>query len=158
MHHPLLFSADLDYPLGSGPAVYRDLVEALDKLLKQEADHPDLLGKLDEMRRDGDDEPSLPVNIENVIIQSERDRKALVGAKPRYPKLSAFIRGIKSSHGVSETTTALIERLQNEAREWKHRERVLRSRLADRELALEDARRDLLEARKEAKRWRDKAA
>ncbi|MEO9229923.1 MAG: hypothetical protein ABI216_13415 [Devosia sp.] len=156
MHHPLLISADLDFPLGSGPPVYRDLVDAVDALLKGEADHPDLLGKLDEMRADEDSHARLPVNLENVVIQSRRDRKALVGKSPRYPKLARFIRDIKPSHGVSETTSALIDRLQEEAREWKQRERVLRSKLAELGLALTNARRDTQDALQEAKRWRAK--
>ena len=82
MHHPLLISADLDFPLGAGPPVYRDLVDAVDALLRGEPDHRDLLGKLDEMRADGDEDARLPVNIENVVIQSGRDRKALVRAIP----------------------------------------------------------------------------
>lgn len=157
MHHPLLQSADLDHPLGTGPAVYRDLVEALDALLKGEPDHPDLLGKLDEMRVDGENEPRLPVNIENVTVQARRNRKAIVGRRPRYPKLARLIREIRPSLGVSETTTNLIKRLQHEAREWRQRERVLRSRLAEQALRLADAQRDLVEAQREAARWRRKA-
>ncbi|NJR80273.1 hypothetical protein [Sphingomonas corticis] len=156
MHHPLLISADLDFPLGSGPAVYRDLVDAVDALLRGEPDHRDLLGKLDEMRADGDEDARLPVNIENIVIQSGRDRKALVGKTPRYPKLARFIRDIRPTHGVSQNTSALIERLQEEAREWKQRERVLRSKLAEKDLQLASARREALDSAAEAKRWRTK--
>lgn len=157
MYHHLLTQARLDYPLGTGSAVYQKFVEATDALLKGEPDHPDLLAELDEMLSSGDDDPRLPVNLVNVVIQSRCDRKGIIGKNPRYPLLSAFIRGIKSTHGVSQTTTALIDRLQEETREWKQRERVLRSKLAEKALELNDVRRDLVDAREKMARMKASA-
>ena len=152
MYHHLLTHALLDHPLGTGSATYQAFVDATDTLLKGEPDHPDLLAALEELESKGEEDPVLPVNLVNVVIQSGKDRKGIIGKKPRYPLLSAFIRGIKSTHGVSQTTTALIDRLQEETKAWKQRERVLRSRLAEKALELADARRDLVDARERAAR------
>jgi len=153
MYHPLLERAELDYPLGGGTKVYRKLIEATDRLLKGEFEHPDLLGKRDTMSATGEEDPRLPVNVENVVIEAGVDRKALVGKAPRYPKLATFLkRGIKPTHGVAETTTRLIERLQSETREWKNREQVLRSKLAASIIEIEKLRRDKVELEGRLKR------
>lgn len=156
MHHHLLLEAELDHPLGCGPPAYQALVEAVDRLLNNEPENPDVLGRLDELRSQHGEDARVPLNIETVVLEAGRDRKALVGKNPRYRKLSNFIRTVKPTHGVSETTTRLIERLQSEAREWKQRERVLRSKLAEKEIQLSTARRNLIEAQNEARRWRGK--
>ena len=152
MYHHLLTQARLDHPLGTGSKVYQKFVDATDMLLKGEPEHPDLLAMLEEMQSKGEEDPAIAVNLVNVVIESGCNRKGIIGKSPRFPLLSAFIRSIKSTHGVSSSTTALIDRLQEETRAWKQRERVLRSKLAEKTLELADARRDLVDARGKATR------
>ncbi|ANC86674.1 hypothetical protein [Sphingomonas sp. NIC1] len=152
MYHHLLEQAMLDHPLGAGSATYRKFIDATVALLRNDPTHPDLIAVIEERQSGGEENASIPVNLVNVVLESRCDRKGLIGKNPRYPKLSAFIRGIKSTHGVNQTTTALIDRLQAETREWKQRERVLRSRLAEKALELADTRRDLVDAREKAAR------
>jgi hypothetical protein len=141
---------ELDFPEDAGPAAYRDFIAALRRLLDGEPTNPQLLGVLEEQGH-------VPITQDNVALEAGRDRKAIAGKKSRYPLIAGYIKKLRSTHGVKPTTTALIQRLQEEAREWRHRERVLRSKLAEKVLELDAARREWTEARNESERWRQKA-
>lgn len=142
---------DLDFAEGTGPAAYEDFIAALRRLLDGEPTNPELIGLLEEQGH-------VQITQDNVALEAGRDRKAIAGKKCRYRLLAAYIRKLRSTHGVKLTTTALIQRLQEEARELKHRERVLRSKLAEKTIELDAAKRELAEARSESQRWRQKAA
>jgi hypothetical protein len=141
---------ELDFADGTGPAAYEDFIAALRRLLDGEPTNSELLGLLEEHGH-------VQITQDNVALEAGRDRKAIAGKKSRYPLLGAYIRKLRSTHGVKPTTTALIQRLQEEAREWKHRERVLRSKIAEKTIELDATRRELAEARAESQRWREKA-
>ena len=142
---------ELDFPEGAGPSAYKDFLAALRRLLDGEPTNPELLAALEEQGH-------VQITQDNVALEAGRDRKAIAGKECRYRLLAAYIKKLRSTHGVKPTTTALIHRLQEEARDWKHREKVLRSKLAEKTIELDDAKRELAEARSETKRWRQKAA
>jgi hypothetical protein len=142
---------NLDYPAGAGPTAYQDFTAALCRLLDGEPTNSELLGVLEE-------QGYVQITQDNVALEAGRDRKAIAGKKCRYPLLAAYIKKLRATHGVKPTTTALIQRLQDEARQWKHREKVLRSKLAEKTIELDNAKRELAEAHSESQRWRQKAA
>lgn len=141
----------LEHPEGQGRKAYKDYVTALERLLDGTPTEPSLIEFFEE-------NGYVPITQKNVALEAGRKRTAISGKSCRYPHLAASITSLRTTHGVKQTTTALIQRLQAEAREWKHREKVLCSKIAEKTIELSDARRDLMRAGKDVKRLRQKKA
>ena len=118
------------------PEAYTDFVAALERLIDGTPTDPRLIELLESNGH-------VPITQANVASEAQRDRKAISGKACRYPRLAAFIKSLRGTHGVTPSTTALIQRLQAEAREWRHREKVLCSKIAEKTIELHDARREL---------------
>ncbi len=146
---------ELDYPEGKGPDTYWMLVQALQNLLDDDPQSPELFDRRHEAGADGETRP-IRINQSNVAIESGKlnRRKLIVGEKPTYPKLAKFIADLKPTHGLSENTTERLKRQSEEIATLTQKVRVLRSRMFEAINARDLAEGQLLDAEEQIVRMK----
>lgn len=98
------------------------------------------------------------VTQDNVAIEAGLDRKAISGAKARYPLLAAEIKSHRPTMGVKPTTTAKLGSLSADLAAARQMIVVLRSKAADAIIRADEYGTELKEARGVFERLRDQLA
>lgn len=138
---------ELDFPEGTGPETYWMLVQGLQNLLDDDPKSAELFDRRHEADGDGETWP-IRINQSNVAIESGKlnRRKLIVGEKPVYPKLAAYITDLKATHGVTTNTSERLKRQAQDIAELSQKVRVLRSRMFEAINAKNAAEQELLSA------------
>lgn len=121
---------ELDYPEGKGPETYWMLVQALQNLLDDDPKSNELFDRRQEANKEGETSP-IRINQSNIAIESGKlgRRKLILGEDPTYPKLAAFVAGLRATHGVSVNTSERLKRQSEDIAVLTQKVRVLRSRM-----------------------------
>ncbi len=143
-------------PEGYGSKTYPRYVAAFERLLAQDPDNNDLVDP--EFHEIVEGDGRVPVTQDNVAQEAGLSRKAISGAKCRFPQLAARIKASRSSHGVADTTTATLKRLRTDLAEATQSIVVLRSKAAEAIIRADRLESEVDEQRKHVERLRQQIA
>ncbi len=107
----------------------RLLEAAFQRLLSQSP--ADNMLEDDELREMLEENLRVPVTQITVAQEAGLSRKLLTGDDSRFKELAARIKGVKSTHAVLPSTTAKMDKLQQELDEARGIIRVIRSKMAE---------------------------
>lgn len=150
---------ELDFPEGSGPALYWALVHALERLLDDAPQSDELRARREDADADGQSS-FITITQLNVAIESgsETRRKFISGARCKFPKLAAYIVSLRSTHGVSQNTTDRLKQQAADIARLDQKVRVLRSQVLAAIKAKDDAEAQLLDAQDQIRRLKKRRA
>lgn len=149
---------ELDFPQGEGPAAYWELIEALERLLDNAPNHPDLVAMKEELAAQ-DPPDTIRVTQQNVALEAGNKKRDLISGKDaRFKKLAAYIKSLRPTHGVVRNTTEKLKKQADDIVWLQQRITVLRSKVAAYAIQNEELRLDLEEAKGDLERFRGRAA
>ena len=140
---------ELDQSEGRNSEAYKDYVDALARILKN--DPEDL--ELDRWRED-DGRPL--ATFVNVAAIAGRKAQRLMGRDTPFPVLAAYIKSLRAEYGVVSNTTARLKRQAEDIGILVQRLRSVRSKLAASIIVRDDLAKELALAKEDVERARGK--
>ncbi len=128
---------DIDWSEGENSDAFADYVAAIYRLRRgAPSHHPPFVAIVEEGGR-------VPLTQENVALEADRPRSRISGKDADFKGLAAYIKSLRSSHGVSENTLAKLRRQSEEIAFLEQRVKVYQSRHAAAVITIDALRRDI---------------